>query len=314
MKRFAKHIILFLSPFVLAAVILFLIPVEKKFSYHFVKGECNNKASWIYHRIFENEKAIDIAFSGASQTGCAIMDKYLTEKISSFSDKEINAANLGYCRRGRDVQYVILKDLFEHKNPKYLIVEVAEDEPKKSHPVFPYLANSTDLFASLIVFNQRYLTSIWKGVVVRFEYLKYKLFKNTIESYEYSDFSYINTKQVVSETVIQRNKQTWEQRLAKEKPDYLRKIELNYSKHYLQKIAELANKNNCQLFFLYLPESGSQLPSPLLLDYYKKIAPIIILPQTITGNPKNWMDATHFNDAGAKEVSEILVREITSHK
>ncbi len=312
MKRFAKHIILFLLPFVLAAGILFLIPVEKEFSYHYVKGECNDKASWIYHRIFENTKTIDIAFSGASQTGCAVMDEFMTAKFRFCSDKEFNIANLGYCRRGRDVQYVMLKDLFEHKNPKYLIIEVAEDEPKKSHPVFPYLANSNDLFASLVVFNQRYLGGIWKGLIVRFEFVKYKLFSSTIESYTFSDFSYINTKQVVNDDIIQRNKQIWERRLSKDKPDVLRKIELNYSKHYLQKIAALANKNNCELFFLYLPESGSELPSPLLLDYYKKIAPVILLPESITNNPKYWMDATHFNSFGAKEVSDFLVDKICS--
>lgn len=297
-------------PFILAAIVLFFIPVEKKFSYHFVKGECNNKASWIYNRIFENEKNIDIVFSGASQTGCAIMDNYLDERFSNLFNKQINVVNVSYCRRGRDIQYVMLKDLFEQKKPKLLIIEVAEDEPKKSHPVFPYFAETKDLFGSAVFLNQRYFPGIFKGLTVRFEYIKYKLFKNTFKNFNYSDFSYIPTKQLVSKDIILKNKQAWEERLSKQKPALVRKIELNYSKRYLRKIAELAKNKNCKLLFLYLPESGSKLQTPLLKEYYTEIAPLIIIPSSITDNPKNWMDATHFNDFGAKEVSDLISEKI----
>lgn len=132
MKKLSKNIILFFLPFLIGVVVLFLIPVNKKFSFNFVKGECDNKASWIYHRIFEDERPIDIAFMGASQTGCAIMDKTIEKLLSDSLGRNINVANLGYCRRGRDIQYVMLKELFRHKKPSILVIEVAEDEPKKA--------------------------------------------------------------------------------------------------------------------------------------------------------------------------------------
>ena len=81
MKRIAKNIIFFILPFLIGIVVLFFIPVNKKFSYNFVKGECDNKASWIYNRIFEDERQIDIAFTGASQTSCAIMDKVIEVEL-----------------------------------------------------------------------------------------------------------------------------------------------------------------------------------------------------------------------------------------
>jgi len=296
----------------MGVVALFFIPVDKNFSYHFVHGECENKASWMYHRVFEDTRNIDIVFSGASHTDCAILDKYISEKLSKSAGKPINAVNFGYCRGGRDIQYVMLKDLFAHKNPKLLVLEVTEDEPKKSHPVFPYLADSKDLFGSFVWFNQRYISAIWKGIVVRFEFLKSKFTGNEYfdDGSKFPAYGYRPSSHIVSPEVIAQNRENWKRRLAKNKPEFLRNIELHYSKHYLEKILKLAAQNNCKVLFLYLPESGSDLKQPLLMNYYQQFAPVILLSDEIIKDKSNWKDATHFNDSGAAKASEFSLTPI----
>lgn len=312
MKKFTSHIILFILPLLAGVVFLFLIPVDKNFSYHFVKGECDNKASWIYKRIFKQNENIDIAFTGASQTSCAIMDEYLGNELAKLTGNPMNVANLGYCRRGRDIQHVMLKDLFQQKKPKILVIEVAEDEPKKSHPVFPYLAESNDLWGSFVFFNQRYLLNIWKGVVVRFEYLKYLLFheESLIGNQNSDNFGYLPSVQIADPEILKQNEIDWLNRISKSKSDIARSFELNYSKHYLEKIVNLARKNNCEVVFLYIPESGSKMKTPLLTNYYRSLGNLIVLPDSILTNPSNWKDATHFNDSGALKVSEFIAKEI----
>ena len=312
MKKLISNITLFILPLFAGIVILFLIPVDKNFSYHFVKGECDNKASWIYNRIFEQKENIDIAFTGASQTSCAIMDEYLENELSKLTENPTNVVNLGYCRRGRDIQFAMLIDLFQQKKPKILVLEVAEDEPKKSHPVFPYLAETKDLWSSFVFFNQRYFLNIWKGIVVRFEYQKHRLFQDESlnTSHQTGKFGYLPSDQVAEPEILQKNKADWATRLSKSKPELIRKIELNYSKYYLEKIVKLARQNNCEVLFQYLPESGSKIKIPLLTDYYKTLGNIIVLPDSIVTNPLNWKDATHFNDTGALKVSEYIVSEI----
>lgn len=293
-------------------IFLFLIPVDKIFSYHFVKGECDNKAAWIYQRVFKQPENIDIVFSGASQTSCAIMDEYLEKEFFKLNEPDLKVANLGYCRRGRDIQYVMLKDLFQQKKPKILVLEVAEDEPKKSHPVFPYLAESGDLWGSFVLLNQRYLGNIWKGVVVRFEYLKYRLFQDNSlnENQNTEKFGYLPSVQIAEPEILKQNEKDWKNRLSKSKPELIRKVELNYSKHYLEKIVELARQNNCEVVFLYLPESGSNLKYPLLNDYYHALGKLIVLPDSILTDTQNWKDATHFNDSGAAKVSEFVANQL----
>jgi hypothetical protein len=208
---------------------------------------------------------------------------------------------------------VMLKDLFAHKHPKILVLEVAEDEPKKSHPVFPYLAESGDLFGSFVLFNQRYFSAIWKGIAVRFEFLKSKFTGNNYADSEKQmpAFGYRSSPQVVSAEIITQNKENWKRRQAKSNLLLLRRIELNYSKHYLDKIVKMAGNNHCKILFLYLPESGSNLQFPLLMDYYTQFSDVIILPDKIINDKSNWKDATHFNDSGAAKTSKFLLSFLT---
>jgi len=269
----------------------------------------------MYHRIFEDERPVNIVFSGASQTGNAIQDKLISAELSKIKDRRIEAVNYGFCRRGRDIQYVMLKDLFSRKHPEILVVEVPEDEPKKSHPVFPYLAESGDLFSSFVFFNQRYFISIWKGIVVRFESLRSRIWHDQVSfpTDPHSEFAYRSSSQVVTDKVLEKNRKDWGKRLSKSKPPFLRKIELNYSKHYIEKIIALANTNNCRVIFLYLPESGSNLKQPMLLNYYQRYGDVIILPKDLIMDKSNWKDATHFNDSGASKASEHVVSYLTNY-
>ena len=307
MKKFVKYIIAFFIPFLLGIVPLFILPLDKGFSYRFVMGECDNKASWIFNRIFIKKDNIDLAFMGASHISCAIMDEYIGKELNLFSEKEIKVANLGYCRGGRDIQYVMLKDLFQNKKPKLLVLEVMEDEPKKSHPVFPYLAESVDLIGSHVIFNQRYFTNLYKGLVVRFEQFKYKIYGVEYELSENNpDFGYLPSEQIVDPKKLTENKVSWQKRLTRKKAGILRGIELNYSRHYIEKMVTIARDNNCEVVFLYLPESGSGLKMPMLADYYQTLGELLVLPDSILSNKNNWKDATHFNNFGALEVSGYL--------
>jgi hypothetical protein len=297
---------------ILLIILLFVQP-EKKFAYTFVKGECDNKAAWIYQRIFENQERIVIAFTGASQTSCAIMDELVEKQLDSTLNSDLKVVSLGYCRRGRDIQFAMLKDLFSQKRPKILVIEITENEPAKSHPVFPYLAESKDVLGSLVFFNQRFLSNIYKALVVRFEYCKQLAFGNKTEKpCTNSNFGYIPSNQIVTIEELSRNKETWKKKLTNPKPALISKIENKYPLHYLEKMVKLAKMNHCDVVFLYLPEYGSGLKEPENIGIYRNIAPVILLPDSIIQNKTNWKDPMHFNDSGAKQASDFIVGELAS--
>ncbi len=311
MKKLLKQIAFFVLPVFVGGMLLFSMNPEKQFSYYFVKGECSNKASWIYDRIFLSDKKLDVVFIGASQTACAVKDELIEQRLKEQTGEIIKVASLGYCRRGRDIQYSMLKDVFRQKNPRLVVIEVAEDEPKKSHPVFPYLAESEDIVASHVFFNQRYPAALWKGLVLRFEFLKGKLFGlPELTGDSAADHGYIPTHSTADEELLLNNRLNWERRLKNKKASLVRTIELHYSRHYLEEIAAMAENNGCRIVFLYLRESGSGMRLPLLYDYYRSVADVIVLPDSIFNAPHYWFDATHLNDKGATVASEKIAKEI----
>jgi hypothetical protein len=311
MKKLLKQISLFVLPVFISAILLFSINPEKQFSYYFVKGECSNKASWIHDRVFLSDKKLDVVFIGASQTACAVKDELIEQRLNEKTGKVIKVASLGYCRGGRDIQYSMLKDIFREKEPRLVIIEVTEDEPKKSHPVFPYLAESKDIIASHVFFNQRYIESLWKGLILRFEYLKMVFFGlPELIGDSAVDHGYIPTHTTADEALLMNNRMNWERRLKNKKSSLLRSIEIRYSKHYLEEITAMAESNGCSIVFLYLRESGSGLKLPMLYDYYRSVADVIVLPDSIFSTSHYWFDATHLNDTGATIASEKIASDV----
>ena len=70
MKQFLKQLTLFSMPIFIGWGALFVRPMDKKFAYSTMQKHCRN-ANWLYHRMFQNKKAIDIALIGV-RGPCAI--------------------------------------------------------------------------------------------------------------------------------------------------------------------------------------------------------------------------------------------------
>jgi hypothetical protein len=314
MRKFLRHIAFFCLPVLAGVALLYTVNPEKQFTYRFVKGECSNRASWIYDRIFLAEKELDVLFLGASQTAASVDDALIEKRLAESTGRPVSVTNIGYCRGGRDVQYVMLKDVYSRRKPGMVVIEVTEDEPKKSHPVFPYLAEGPDLFGSAVFFNQRYPMALWKGLVIRFEYLKWMIFGNQSEQGNpNADHGFFPSESIAGEPDLSQNRNSWVKRLARRKSSLLRNMETRYSRHYLEKMVSMAEANQSRVVFLYMRESGSGLQEPLLADYYRSVSPVLILPDSLFSNPENWSDAMHLNARGAALASENIAEQLAGH-
>ena len=81
MKRFIKNILILIIPFLVGVLLIFKAPYSKEFAYSFRKNvDCNT--SWIYYRLFQNNKPIDVAFMGTSHTGCGINDSLIERLVN----------------------------------------------------------------------------------------------------------------------------------------------------------------------------------------------------------------------------------------
>lgn len=133
MRKFIIHTLLFLIPVAGVAIVLLFSPTDKKRAYHYLTNDCEGRGAWLYRRIFESKQPIDLAFLGSSHTINGINDTLINQELAK-DQRAMQTVNLGYCRLGRDLTYVLMQHVLAQKNTRNFIIEVLPDENPYSHP------------------------------------------------------------------------------------------------------------------------------------------------------------------------------------
>ena len=231
--------------------------------------------------------------------------------MEAILENHFHLANLGYCRFGRNLEYLFVKELVARKNPKLVVIEVHEDEPKNSHDIFPYLADANDLLISPTFVNRDYLSDVFKGVSGRLEQFKAKyIFQEKYPEPDLNPYGYGESDRMATEEEFLKNKQGWSKWIKKRGSLEIEQIQLKFPYSYLSMTINLLKSRNIPFVFVYLPESGSNFQNPLRLDFYKQYGQVLTLPDSIVQSPTNWMDDMHFNDSGAGQVSEWMAKKL----
>jgi len=307
MKEVLQKIALFFALLALPIVILFTLPYSNDFARHFIKDDCYNHGAWIFDRITKNALPVDVAFIGSSHTIHSFQEK----KMETILDGKFHLANLGYCRFGRNLQYLFVKELLANKNPKLVVIEVHEDEAKNSHDIFPYLANTEDLFFSPTLINRDYFSNIFKGASARLEQFKSNyIFNKKIPEPDLNPYGYGESDRIATSEELMKNKQGWNKWIRKRNSPGIENIQMKYPYSYLTKMIDLLKTKKIPFVFIYLPESGSNFKEPIRLSFYKRYGQVLTLPDSITQNTANWMDEMHFNNNGANLVSEWTAQKM----
>jgi len=307
MKEVLLKIALFFGLLALPVVILFILPYSSEFARHFIKDDCYNHGAWIFDRLTKNSMPVDIAFIGSSHT----IHSFREQKIEAAFDGKFHLANLGYCRFGRNLEYLFVKELLANKKPQLVVIEVHEDEAKNSHDIFPYLASTCDLLISPTCINRDYFSDAFKGTSARLEQFKSTyIFQKKYPDTELNPYGYGESDRIATNEELIKNAQGWSKWIKKRNPAKIEKIQLKYPYSYLLKTIVLLKDKNINFVFVYLPESGSNFQKPLRYDFYKQYGEVLTLPDSILSNSANWMDDMHFNNNGASQVSEWMAEQL----
>ena len=307
MKEVLQKIAFFFGLLAVPVVLLFAIPYSTEFARHFIKDDCYNHGAWIFDRLTKNATPIDIAFIGSSHTIHSFQEK----KMETVLDNKFHLANLGYCRFGRNLEYLFVKELVANKNPKLVVIEVHEDEPKNSHDIFPYLADTKDLLISPTFVNRDYFSDVFNGASARLEQFKAGyIFQEKYPEPDLNPYGYGESNRMATEEEFLKNKQGWSKWIKRRGSLEIEQIQLKYPYSYLSMTINLLKSRNIPFVFVYLPESGSNFQNPLRLDFYKQYGQVLTLPDSIVQSPTNWMDDMHFNDRGAGQVSEWMAKKL----
>jgi hypothetical protein len=295
-KRIAKGI-LFLVPLVL---LLALLPVNERLKFVGLKDDCMNKGVWMYDRIVTNDKPIDIAFVGSSKTINGIDDRLLSE---SLADQEV--VNLGYCRFGRNLQLVVVRNLVENKAVKLLILEVRETEKTSGHPIFPYVASSTDVLLPYPFFNKHIAEDVWNHFSYKLELTQDAMFSPTKEIPTTKElYGYVAARDTASASELNSGSKHLKQ------PAFQQKLQDNFALKHVEKISALCKENGVTLKLLFLPSFHKANQENLNASNYSSYGSLLFPPDSIFANPNHWFDRNHLNEAGAIKLSTWLGQKI----
>ncbi len=303
MKRFLTYTGLFLLPFFIAVLVLWKVSYPRKFAYNYVEGSCFNRGQFVYDRLFESGRPIDIAFVGTSHTMNAINDSLIEREISNTGTSLRYVANISYCWEGLNGQYVIIKDLVEQKSPKIIVLEVRENEKKINHEVFPYICDTHDALSQPYFSNAACLINLYKSSIARFDLLNNGRKYLSVPPDTTMHFGHITNNDIPkpetleNERVVQWMNFGLKGRLL---DDHIS----DFSKFYFDRIVGLCKEKGIALYFLYLPGYGDILNEPLDAELYRNTGTLVIAPEEIRRDAGNWANTSHMNARGGNALSE----------
>lgn len=307
-KKIWVGVLWVLLPFVVASILLFALPFDKRFGYVFVKDNCSGQSVLLHDRLFYNDKPIDIAFFGTSHMKDAVNDYRLEEELNNRG-VGVHVMNMGYCRMGRNMPYHLLKEMLKTKKPRCIVLEIAEKENRDGHMDFAYMADAEDVLAPVLIFNDNIFQDFFKALVVRFEAFKQKLLKQYKEPAKRTeDYGHGTDWTIANANEMQQHKDS-KMKNYKRTTGFARWFYNKYSFNYIDKTIALAEKHDVQVLFLYLPEYAS-LDMPEEIEFYKQHSSVLIPPDSIYQNTVNWKDVRHMNTTGADALTPWLADEL----
>lgn len=320
----------FLATLVLTALAtltgMALLPHDRYLRYQQLAHESVHylRAKWIYERIHFDSTPIDVAFFGTSHTQSGI-DSQLVEDRLNTSGVEQHVVNFAIPHLGRDLHYLLARELIENRTVKKLVIELQETEARAPHPAFQRLGNVNDLVSSPLIINIGYFENLLRLPLRQFRLFIHDVFPatsdyklefdpNNYEGQHWNDTYIIHgteTPRLATHTAESLSASAAEMMKSfKVKQSYSNMLLVpgqsygllqRYNYHYLEAMLELAKARGVEIVFLYLPFFHAP-EQPIAADYLSHFGRIL-KPITLLDDPGIWQNASHLNRAGAARLS-----------
>ncbi len=299
-----------LGPLVLVALLIFL-PYPRYLRYREMGGDAG-KIRWVYERIHDRDLPIDIALVGSSRTMVAVDDSLLQVGLADGRGRGPAVANLAVAWEGRNLHYVLAKELLAQRRCRLLLLEVDEREERFGHPYFRDLADTRDVIAAPILPNPDYLRDLMHVVPRNLRMLRLEVqarfsagagtvrppaaapFFPVVRSGDHSAGEMADLKR-------RRSAATAPPVL----PPALTDLEYRVPRSYVQDIADLARKHGVRLVLVHVPsyEADGGVADAA---FYRDLGPVLEPPADLIDDPANWSDASHLNGRGRRAFTHWL--------
>lgn len=310
--------------FALLSAVSLLLPHDRYIRYQQLTESDLFRTRWVYERIHYDKTPIDVAIIGSSRVEAAISAPLLEQELTKKMGRPIHVANLAIPQEGRNLHYLITRELIEnHPETRIILVSVVE-QADLSHPAFRYLADINDLQHAPVAINHYYFLDAaflpyrqmsyfiqthfpgWFGVSRSFRKDYMGTGMDTTHSFYLPSGKLVDRDLVPSpdklaagsKQIIESNGGTWRP------PSHWEALNNPLETEYTKRLADVAKEHCVQLVFVRLPFYGSP---PNMYDeaFYRSLAPLLDAQQ-LSKDPRSFSDPGHFNRNGIDQVTRWL--------
>lgn len=319
LARPGRGFIWFLGGFMALVAGLVALPDQAYLRFQSLSETIHNRVQWSYERIHFDPTPIDIAVIGNSRMGAGINAPALSDALSARLGREINVVNLSTPQEGRNMHWVMARELLETRpEVSFILLSVIEQEPRVSHPAFASLGSRRDILTSPVLINRDWPADLaalpYRQLALFIQGLRPALFGLAADfdagRYAGPDYDTTVTFTLPDGTVIDRSSAPPEaelRRVAEARvrqitrpllPDTLSDYEFSVERSYTRRIAALAAERDVGLGFVYLPIylNDGEIHNAVT---YAALGPIFEGRQFV-GTPEYFSDYGHLNNVGAR--------------
>jgi hypothetical protein len=330
-RRARLLLTLLVVAFVLWLSIPLLLPHDRYIRYQQLNDSDLFRTRWVYERIYYNKTPIDVAIIGSSRVEAGISAPVLEKELTQKLGRSVHVANLAIPEEGRNLHYLIARDLIErHPETRIILVSVVE-QANLSHPAFRYLADGGDLLHAPLLINHFYFLDAaflpyrqmsyfvqthfpaWFGVRRSFLQDDVEAAMDTTHSFYLPSGKLVDRDAVApaekltagSKQLIKSYGDEWHP------PSYWNAVNNPLETEYTKELVDVAKAHCVEVVFVRLPFYKSP---PHMYDetFYRNLGPLLDAQQ-LSEDPRSYSDPGHFNRYGIDLTSQWLWNSIGPH-
>jgi hypothetical protein len=301
----------------LAAAVAAMLPDDPYQRWQLLDGTIHKNARWIYERSNFDSTPIDVAFLGPSRMQAAVIAPQLEAALGA-KGIPAHVVNFSLPENGRDLHYLIARELFRTKSPKVLVIGVIEKPSRFGHPAFKYLAPSRlvadpgyfinlDYFSNLVYLPYRQmelfladLSPSLMGLTKTFNPATYRGSSIDMRPAALNHDNPMPRDELISD-VDKLEKGIHPPIL----PASLRDVEFGDERHYIREIAELAREKGTRIVFLSLPYYTG--PDDIQEEPFYRQFGDFINASFLASHAEWYGDHAHLTPHGARVLTDWLV-------
>ncbi|MHB8528241.1 MAG: hypothetical protein ACYC8V_01860 [Caulobacteraceae bacterium] len=312
-----------------AAAIACVLPENPYQRWQLLGGTIHARTRWIYERCHFDPTPIDVVFVGPSRTSQGVNAPRLARELAARGLPS-NVVNFSLPESGRNINYAIIRQMYERKRPRLIVLGVTEKPSRLGHSAFKYVAPR-----SLIVDPGYFGDVDYPGDLIYLPFRQMKLFladldpglmglRKTFDPSDYAGPSIDTTGDVrlpdgtikngtlpASAAELRRGVKKLEAGTHPPVlPRRLADVEFGDERHYVRAIVALARAHGARVVFLALPYYTG--PSTLQeAAFYRRYGPIWNAGAFST-HAELYSDYGHLIRRGAARVTDWLAPKVAA--